>query len=67
MSEDTELRDALGDVTPEFHARWCEYARRERPHQEPPTLDQMIAVLSMLEPEDIRGIIQQFDDIEVRR
>lgn len=59
--EAVTIDEALDMVTPEFHRRWCKQAGYVRPHQTLPTIDQMKAVLSILEVEDIVGIVLQFE------
>lgn len=49
-------------MTQEFYNRWVVEARKVRPHQTPPTKEQMEDLLSILTEEQRASILGQFDD-----
>lgn len=47
-------------IPQEFYDKWIEAANVVRPHQAPPTKEQMEDVLNILSPEQQRLILEQF-------
>jgi hypothetical protein len=57
--------DVKRAVTPEFYTLWCHHAKIVRPHQTPPTFEQVQYLLcEVLLPDQAMQIIHQFNEAE---
>lgn len=50
-------------ISQEFYDRWTEAAKVVRPHQSPPTKEEMEQILDILSPGQRRVILEQFNEL----